>query len=106
MDPRVQDRPTTSRDGPPYPDNPVLVRIWRGPAVESQHRGAWVLTDAEGQVLDGAGACEAPFFSRSSVKCLQALPLFETGAVDRFGYTPPEIALAIASHNAEEIHTA
>jgi len=95
--PRVQDQG--------YPDNPVLVRLWRGDAVESQHRGAWVLTDADGRVLDGAGEYTAPFFTRSSVKCLQALPLLETGAADRFRYGPPEIALALASHNAEAIHT-
>ena len=96
--PRVQDQG--------YPDNPVLVRLWRGDAVESQHRGAWVLTDADGRVLEGAGEFGAPFFTRSSVKCLQALPLLETGAADRFGFGPPEIALALASHNAEAIHTA
>ena len=97
MNSRVQDQS--------YPDNPVLVRLWRGQAVESQHRGAWVLTDADGRVLDGAGDFAAPFFTRSSVKCLQALPLLETGAADRFGFGPPEIALALASHNAEAIHT-
>jgi L-asparaginase II len=95
----------SSLEPPGYPDNPVLVRLWRGDAVESQHRGAWVLTDADGRALDGAGGFDAPFFARSSVKCLQALPLFESGAVEHLGYTPPEIALAIASHNAEELHT-
>ncbi len=97
MNPRVQDQG--------YPDNPVLVRLWRGSAVESQHRGAWVLADADGKVLEGAGTFAAPVFTRSSVKCLQALPLLETGAAERFGFGPPEIALALASHNAEAIHT-
>jgi L-asparaginase II len=105
MDPRLQSRPEPTRQEQGYPDNPVLVRLWRGDGVESQHRGAWVLTDAEGGVLEGAGAFRAPCFTRSAVKCLQALPLFESGAVERFGFGPPEIALAIASHNAEEIHT-
>src|SRR5689334_24837524 len=99
MNPRVPDRPTPPSPQAGYPDNPVLVRLWRGSAVESQHRGAWVFADADGRPLEGAGAFDAPCFTRSAVKCLQALPLFETGAVERFGYTPPEIALAIASHN-------
>ena len=106
MNPRTQDSPTMSSLAQGYPENPVLVRLWRGDCVESQHRGAWVYTDAEGRALEGAGAFDAPYFARSSVKCLQALPLFETGAAERFGFTPPEIALVIASHNAEEIHTA
>ena len=88
-----------------YPDNPVLVRIWRGARVESQHRGAWVLCDADGTVIDGMGSWKVPIFARSSVKSLQALPLLESGAADRYGFTPAEIALALSSHNAEAIHT-
>ncbi len=106
MNPRVQDRSATAPQGQGYPDNPVLVRLWRDGSIESQHRGAWVLADAEGRVLEGVGEFAAPFFTRSSVKCLQALPLLETGAADRFGFGPAEIALALASHNAEAIHTA
>ena len=44
-------------------------------------------------------------FARSSIKSLQALPLFETGAVERFGFQDEEIALAIASHSGERCHT-
>ncbi len=84
----------------------MLVRLWRGDAVESQHRGAWVLTDTAGRPLEGAGSFEAPYFARSSVKCLQAIPLFESGAAERFAFDEREIALVIASHNGEEIHTA
>jgi L-asparaginase II len=87
-----------------YPENPVLTRVWRGAWVESQHRGAWVMVDTAGRVLDGAGAFEAPVFARSSVKSLQALPLCESGAADRFGWSDEELALALASHNAESCH--
>ena len=88
-----------------FPENPVLVRIWRGEAVESQHRGAWIVADVTGRVVDGAGAWDRPVFVRSSVKSLQALPLLETGAADRFRFSDAEIALALASHNAEPCHT-
>ncbi len=88
-----------------YPDNPVLVRVVRGEAAESQHRGSWALVDADGTVLEGSGAFGAPIFSRSAVKCLQALPLVETGAAERFGYDEADLALAISSHNAEPQHT-
>jgi L-asparaginase II len=101
-DPRP--RATPARE-PRYPDNPVLVRLWRGTEVESQHRGAWVVCDAGGTVVEGMGAWRAPIFARSSVKCLQALPLLETGAAQRFDFTPAELALALSSHNAEAIHT-
>ncbi len=88
-----------------YPDNPVLLRRWRGQSVESQHRGAWVLVDSAGDVVDGAGAFRRPVFARSSTKSIQALPLIESGAASAFGLGPVELALACSSHNAEDCHT-
>ena len=73
---------------PRYPENPVLVQVWRGDAVESQHRGAWVVCDSSGTTIDGVGAWRAPVFTRSAVKSLQALPLLETGAAQRFAFCP------------------
>jgi L-asparaginase II len=97
-----------SRSGasPSFPEDPILVQVFRGAHVESVHRAAWVLTDTTGAVLEAAGDPSAPFFMRSSTKALQALPLIETGAAGRFGYGPQELALALASHNAESCHTA
>jgi len=88
-----------------YPENPVLVRVQRAGLVESVHRGAWCLVDSSGDLLAGEGRFEDPFFVRSSIKSIQALPLFETGAVERFAFTPEEVALAIASHSGEACHT-
>jgi L-asparaginase II len=45
-------------------------------------------------------------FPRSAVKALQALPLIETGAADRYGLTDAEIALSCASHSGEPAHVA
>ncbi len=88
-----------------YPENPVLVRVLRGSRPESVHRGAWVLTDSAGGILDSAGDPNFAFFMRSSTKALQALPLLESGAAARFELTEQELALALASHNAEACHT-
>ncbi len=100
-------RPELQADAPQatYPDNPVLVRAWRGDWVESQHRGAWALVDSSGQVIDSAGDVKARVFARSSVKSLQALPLIESGAADRFGLSEVEVALALSSHSGESCHT-
>ncbi len=107
--PRTPERPTVapdpSVDGSSWPDNPVLARIWRDDHVESQHRGAWVLVDSAGRAFDGAGDASHPVYARSSIKSLQALPLLETGAAERFGYGEDELALALASHNGEPCHT-
>src|SRR5262245_15357532 len=88
-----------------YPENPVLVRVWRGSDAEAQHRGACVVAEPSGVVIDGAGEWSRPVFVRSSVKSLQALPLIESGAAERFGFSDAEIALALSSHNAEPCHT-
>jgi L-asparaginase II len=85
--------------------NPVLVEAWRGDSVESIHRGAFVVLDARGGVLASAGDIERPVFPRSAIKLLQALPLVESGAADRFDLSAEELALACASHSGEAAHT-
>jgi L-asparaginase II len=78
--------------------------VRRGERVESEHRVAYAVADADGAVLDAAGAVERPVFPRSAVKPLQALALVESGAVDRFAISEQELALACASHGGEPEH--
>jgi L-asparaginase II len=85
--------------------NPVLVDVWRGDNVESFHRGAFAVLDAQGGVLASAGDIERPVFPRSAIKLLQALPLVDSSAADRYGLTAEQLALACASHNGEAAHT-
>jgi L-asparaginase II len=85
-------------------DNPVLVEVLRGESVESLHRGAIAVVDHNNKIVLEYGDINRPIFPRSAIKAFQAIPLFETGAVDRFGLTDQEIALACASHNGEEAH--
>jgi L-asparaginase II len=87
-------------------ENPVLVEVTRGPLVESRHRGAVAVSDAEGRSVFALGDVTAPVFPRSGVKALQALPLIEQGAADRFGLNDEELALACASHSGEAAHVA
>jgi L-asparaginase II len=84
--------------------NPVLVEVTRGGVVESRHRGAVAVLDADGGVALSLGDIELPVFPRSAIKGLQAIPLIESGAADRYALTDAEIALACASHNGEEEH--
>jgi L-asparaginase II len=85
--------------------NPVLVEVWRGDMVESRHHGAAAIVDAGGRVVESWGSIDQPVFARSAIKPLQALPLLETGAAERYGLGDPEIALACASHRGEPQHT-
>jgi L-asparaginase II len=86
--------------------DPVLVEVTRGPNVESVHRGAIVVVDAKGKRRAAIGDVERRVFPRSAAKALQALPLVESGAADRYGFTAAELALACASHSAEPRHVA
>ncbi|TWG93363.1 asparaginase [Mesorhizobium sp. J18] len=84
--------------------NPVLVEVLRGNVVESRHRGAVVVFDADGKAVLEIGDTARPVFPRSAVKAIQALPLIESGGADRFGLTEKELALACASHSGESAH--
>jgi L-asparaginase II len=84
--------------------NPVLVDISRAGWLESVHRGAVAISDAQGAVVWSAGGIDRAVFARSSLKMLQALPLVESGAADAFDVSPAELALACASHSAEPVH--
>ncbi|TRZ68758.1 MAG: asparaginase [Rhodocyclaceae bacterium] len=85
--------------------NPVLVETWRGDAVESFHRGAVAVVDADGGLLASLGDIDRPVFPRSAVKALQALPLVASGAADALGLSDEALAMACASHGGEPAHT-
>jgi len=86
--------------------NPILAEALRGGIVESAHRGAFAIVDADGAVHSAAGDIDRPIFPRSAVKLLQALPLVESGAADCFGLADEQLALACASHGGEPAHVA
>jgi L-asparaginase II len=85
--------------------NPVLVEVTRSGRVESVHRGAVAVADAQGNVLFSLGDIAMSAYPRSSLKPIQALPLVESGAADAFGLGEEQIALACASHSGEPMHT-
>jgi L-asparaginase II len=84
--------------------NPVLVEVTRGDVIESRHRGAVAVFDADGAQVLSIGDIDRPVFPRSAVKAIQALPLVETGAADRYQFGDKELALACASHSGEPAH--
>src|SRR5829696_10115009 len=86
--------------------NPVLVEVLRGALVESRHHGAVAVVDADGATVLALGDVAQPVYPRSAVKALQALPLIESGAAERFGFGDEELALACASHGGEPGHVA
>ena len=81
-----------------------LVEVRRGGMVESIHRGALVVVNARGSVLKSIGDPQYLTYWRSAAKPIQAVPVVESGAAARFGFTDQELALTTASHSGEEEH--
>ena len=86
--------------------NPVLVEVTRGPLVESVHRGAVAVVEADGGAVLAVGDVSQAVFPRSAVKAIQALPLVESGAADAYGFDDADLALACSSHSGEAAHVA
>ena len=84
--------------------NPVLVEVTRSDAIESLHRGAIAIADAQGRLVHAIGDVAAPLYPRSALKPLQAIPLLTSGAAETFGLGDKELALACASHSGEPFH--
>ncbi|MGH7464617.1 MAG: asparaginase, partial [Longimicrobiales bacterium] len=85
-------------------DTTAHVEVRRGGVVESVHRVSIAVVDPGGALRAHAGSPDLIVFARSAVKPVQAVPLLEDRAADRFGWDAPELALACASHSGEARH--
>jgi L-asparaginase II len=90
-----------SLHGGHWPDNPVLVEVWRSGFLESVHRGSLVVLDAFGAVVLAEGAVDRPALPRSSNKPVQATTYLAAGWTPRSG---EELAIAAGSHSGEDGH--
>ena len=83
-----------------------LVELTRGKITESIHFGAVAVVDAKNRLLASCGDPKMVAFLRSSAKPFQALPVFEYGAIDHYGFTEKEIAIICSSHSGTDEHFA
>lgn len=81
-----------------------LFEVTRGSIVESSHSGSIAVVDSDGKLIAAYGDPNAVAFLRSSAKPFQILPFVEAGGVEKFGLTPPELAIACASHEGSDRH--
>jgi L-asparaginase II len=90
-------RPTAPKPAP-------LVEVWRGPIVESRHRGHIAVVDGDGHLVASLGEPQTVTYLRSSAKPFQSVPLLTSGAAERFHLTEAELAIACGSHSGEDLH--
>jgi L-asparaginase II len=83
---------------------PVLVEVRRGNVVESRHRGHIVQVNEAGRIERGIGDPHLLVNLRSSVKPFALIALVESGAVEAFKVSDPELAVMAASHTGEDAH--
>ena len=82
---------------------PIAVST-RGAFPENVFYGSVAVVDRSGKLVASVGDVDAPIFTRSALKPLQALPLVANPRFAEYGLTPKEIALLCSSHNGEAIH--
>lgn len=72
--------------------------------VESIHSASIAVADASGKVRARLGGIDHPVFLRSSAKPFQAMAVIESGAAEKFGLGPQELAIMAGSHSSEPDH--
>lgn len=84
---------------------PLVLEHTRGPLVESRHfiHAMWV--DENAEVVESWGNTEMLICPRSSFKPFQVLPYVLSKAYEKSPEAGASIALAMASHAAEVVHT-
>lgn len=85
---------------------PLVIEVTRGPIVESQHQVMAVVTNEMGSMTNWWGNPNFLTAPRSAIKMLQALPLVESGAAEKYELDDKHIALACSSHHGEKDHLA
>lgn len=82
-----------------------LAQVTRGGVVESTHRGAVVVADADGTVIGGLGDIDALVFPRSALKPFQAMASSDLLASVGLALPQPHgVAIACASHTGSTEH--
>jgi len=80
----------------------ILIKVSRGGQGESFHHGSIAVVDSRGTLFDYVGDPEFSTFMRSCAKPFQALPILESGAAERFQFTPAELACMCGSLNGQD----
>ena len=97
----MQDDTATS---PALPNHVPIAYSTRGGYVENVFYGSIAVVNRAGSLIASVGDVDAPIFTRSALKPLQALPLVANPRFAEYGLTSKEIALLCSSHNGEPIH--
>lgn len=82
----------------------VLAKTYRGELVDLVSWGTIVVVDSDGSIVYERGDAGESAYPRSSAKLMQAMGGFSLGSLEKFSFTPEEVATICASHSAEDFH--
>ena len=82
----------------------LIAKEYRGEIEDLCHYGYIVVSKADGTTDCKLGDPGYTAYSRSSAKPIQAIPVVESGAMEKYGITEEELALICASHLGEDCH--
>lgn len=82
----------------------ILLEVTRGPLVEMIHRGDIAVVGKDGKLKYYKGDPYKVTYLRSSLKPIQALNVFLSGAMEKYNFTDDEITLMCSSHYGEDMH--
>jgi len=83
----------------------LIIKEYRGDIPDLNHYGHIAIAGADGKILYECGDPEHITYSRSAAKPIQAIPVIESGAIDKYGITEKELAVMCSSHQGENFHT-
>ncbi|MDZ4722979.1 MAG: asparaginase [candidate division Zixibacteria bacterium] len=82
----------------------IGARVIRGEGVEAVHYASVAVVNRDGDLTHYLGDPGQVFFTRSSIKPFQSLPLYLSGAAEHYKFTDKELAIMCASHNGSDEH--
>ena len=82
-----------------------MVEVLRNNHLESLHFGSAVVIGPGNDLIVEWGDINRPIYPRSAMKMIQALPLLESGAAERYRLGAEQIALSCSSHQGSPAHT-
>lgn len=82
----------------------TVARVFRGDGLEATHYGSVAVVDGSGTLTHYLGDPHLAVMARSSIKPFQLMPLLMTGAADRYGFEPRQLAIMCGSHNGSDEH--
>ncbi|WP_188454937.1 asparaginase [Virgibacillus oceani] len=83
---------------------PTIAEEYRGGALENTHQGLICAINDKKEIIYQKGNPDHHVYYRSAMKPIQAIPVFTTNVIEKYGLSSREAALFTASQRGEQYH--